>query len=344
MSYNSDILTCFDDLVLLQGACEDRLSTSGLYSDNIDIDKDFLDQIRTRRYLSTQDFFEKKFAFSLKTVFDKSKTFMQKNFRIATLLDNYRAGQFQDNLALIAGDGNLKGINFDLCNSDSYLDFYLAEISLQTDYTGDVDVFVYDLMQDKLLDTLTVSTVASEINTVYPSKVYKSSRRKLNLFIGYDSTGISSNTTYLKKGCTNCNGGGAIINNGYEKLSGAKIASASQKTKQNLTLIGETGGLSIVHSLSCNHENWMCSYANLIALPALFQYGADVMDFAITVAPNDRGNTYVTLNKDELKARKEIYLEKFNDSFSTLIDNMKTPSDAKCFMCREEVREVIILP
>lgn len=342
MSYNTDILSCFENLVLLQG-CTEGASTSGLYSDNIDIDKDFIDEIRTRKYLSAQDFFNKKWDFALKTTVDKAKVFMQSKFRVATLLDNYRAGQFQDNLTMIAGDGNLKGINFDLCNSDSYLDFYLSEISLQTDYTGDVDVFVYDLLQDKLLDTLTVSCVANEINTIYPQKIYKSSRKKLNLFIGYDSTGISANTTYLKKGCTTC-GGSYSMNNGYEKVSGAKIDLAIQKTKQNLTLIGETGGMSVVHSLSCNHENWMCSYANLIALPALYQYGMDVMDFALTVSPNDRVNTSVTLNADLIRERKNIYRSQFEEKFSSLLDNMKTPSDSKCFHCKETVREAIILP
>lgn len=342
MSYNSDILTCFDNLVLLQG-CGDGVSTSGLYSDNIDIDKDFIDDIRTRKYTSAQDFFNKKFDFALKTVFDRVATEMQNKFRVATLLDNYRAGQFQDNLTMIAGDGNLKGINFDLCNSDSYLDFYLAEISLQTDYTGDVDVYVYDLLQDKLLDTLTVTCVENEINTIYPQKIYKSQRKKLNLFIGYDSTGIAANTTYLKKGCTTC-GGSYSMNNGYEKVSGAKIDPADQKIKQNLTLIGETGGLSVVHSLSCNHENWMCSYANLIAMPALYQYGMDVMDFALTVSPNDRVNTAVTLNADLVRERKNIYRGIFEEKFSTLLDNMKTPSDSKCFVCKEVLREAIILP
>lgn len=342
MSYNTDILTCFDNLVLLQG-CGEELSTSGLYSDNIDIDKDFIDEIRTRKYLSAQDFFNKKFAFSLKTTIDKAATFMQDKYRIATLLDNYRAGQFQDNLVMIAGDGNLKGINFDLCNSDSYLDFYLSEISLQTDHTGDIDVFVYDLLQDKLLDTLTVSCVANEINTIYPQKIYKSTRKKLNLFIGYDSTGVSSNTTHLKKGCTTC-GGSFSMNNGFEKVSGAKIDPADQKTKQNLDLIGETGGMSIVHSLSCNHENWMCSFAKLIAAPALYQYGQDVMDFALTVSPNDRVNTSVTLNADLIRERKNIYKGLFNEKFSTLLDNMKTPSDSKCFHCKEILREAIILP
>ncbi len=342
MSYNTDILTCFDNLVLLQG-CSEQASTSGLYSDNIDIDKDFIDEIRTRKYLSAQDFFNKKFDFALKTTIDKAAVFMQNKFRLATLLDNYRSGQFQDNLTMIAGDGNLKGINFDLCNSDSYLDFYLSEISLQTDYNGDIDVLVYDLLQDKLLDTLTVTSVANEIITIYPQTIYKSSRKKLNLFIGYDSTGIAANTTYLKKGCTTC-GGSYSLNNGYEKVNGAKIDPSAQKTKQNLTLIGETGGISIVHSLSCNHENWMCSYANLIAMPALYQYGMDVMDFALTVSPNDRVNTSVTLNADLVRERRNIYRGLFEEKFSTLIDNMKTPSDSKCFVCKDSIREAIILP
>src|SRR6185369_7861854 len=99
-------------------------------------------------------------------------------FKASSLLDDSRIGHFNDNLKMIAGDGNLKGINIDLCNSESFLNLFISEMSLQVDKTGDVNILVYDLIQNKLLDTLTIACVANEVSTIYPAKEYYSAKKK----------------------------------------------------------------------------------------------------------------------------------------------------------------------
>lgn len=342
MSATEEIIkSCFQDIISIRGTCGDIVSTSGLYSNDIDITKDFIDEILTRNFSGAGDFFTKKKNFAIKKVVDELTTELSPKFRVATLLDNFRVGQFQDNLKMVSGDGSLKGINIDLCNSDSYLNVFVNEISLQVNFTGDVDVLVYDLMQNKLLDTITVACLANEIKTVYPAKLYKSDRRKLNLLFAYDSTGIDSNTTYLRNGsCTNC-GGNKAISNSYERINAVKINPSDDKIKSNLSIIGETGGMSIVHSIQCNHEQWLCSYSNLIAMAVLYKFGEIVMEFALNVSPNDRVNTSVTLNAEELERRRLIFQSDYNNSIRSVLQNIKVPSDSRCFHCKEGIKHAI---
>lgn len=341
-----EILSCFDNIIALRGGCEDETSTSGLYSNDIDITYDFLNAIVTRQFSGAKDLHERKLAFSIKQVVSEVIGALTPNFHVGTLLQNQRIGFYQDDLKLIAGDGNLKGINIDLWNCQSYLNLFLSEISLQINQTQDVDVLVYDLIQNKLLDTITISCTANEISKAYPQKTYKSDRSKLNLFIGYDSTGLSSNTTYIKErlGCSNCGGGSNLISkNPYEWVGGVKIDSAAQKIKSNLTHIGETGGLSVVHSLSCNHESWLCSYSNLMSMAILYRYGINILDFAANVSPNDRINTTVQINSEEIKNRLANLTQWYKDELKSVLGNIKTPTDKECFVCRTPARHVISL-
>ncbi len=343
MSAREEIIkTCFQDIISIKGGCGDIVSASGLYANDVDITPDFINEIINRSYKGETDFFEQKRDFAISSVIDEAMSFLTPKLKTASLLNDFRIGQFNDNLKIIAGDGSLKGINIDLCNSNSYLNVFVNEISLQVDKTGDVDVLVYDLIQNKILDTIKVACIANEVATVYPAKTYYSAKRKLNLLFAYDSTGINSNTTYINGGdCSSCRNKTKGIKNSYEYVHGAKISAASQKIKSNLTLLSETGGMSIVHSVQCNHRQWLCSYSNMLALPILYKFGELVMEFAINVSPNDRGNTTITINPDELKNRMEFFSVKYRESLNSVLSNIKTPEDSKCFHCRETIRHEI---
>jgi hypothetical protein len=67
------------------------------------------------------------------------------------------------------------------------------------------------------------------------------------------------------------------------------------------------------------------------------------MEFAMNVSDNDRTNTTVTLNREEMAARLEIYKARYTESLNNIINGMKTPSDRKCFSCREPVRHAFAM-
>jgi len=336
---------CFDDLIALKGACSDTVPLSSLWLNDVGIDMNFVGQVITKDYLDAADFFNRKRDFAVRTVSNQIHNFLRPKYKANTAIENYRIGQPEDNLRLIAGSGYLKGIEIDLCQSRSYLDVFISEIALQLSTTQSVDVLVYDLLQAKLLDTITIDCVANEISRAYVKKTYKAERRGLDLFIGYDSTGLSANTTRLKKNCQNCSGNyQSEITNGYSKIRAAEIDQSGTIIKSNLEYLGETGGLSVVHSLSCNHENWLCSISNQMAFPILYKTAYLMIDHALAASNDQRANTTVTINKEVWKERLDKMEFYYTESMNNLLQNIKPPSDELCFMCKDNLRHVIALP
>lgn len=345
MSQTISSTDCLDNLVSLRGACTDEVPTSGLWINDLGVDMDFIGQVITKDYSSPTDFFNKKVSFAAKVVANEIHNFLSPKYKANTVVENLRIGHFGDSLKIISGSaGKLKGIEIDLCQGDSYLDVYLNEIALQVDTTGTVSVLVYDLLQNKLLDTIDVDTVANEIAKVYVNKTYKSDRKRANLFIGYLSTGIGSNTTRLKKNCTTC--GGRYLtesSTAYSKIKAAEIDASGQIIKENLEYLTETGGLSIVHSLSCNHENWLCSISNQLGFPILYKTAYLIYDHGMT-SKNQRQNNTVNLNAEQITERRSEMEALYNVAMGNLLRNIKPPSDEACFACRENLRHIITLP
>lgn len=344
MSQTVSSTDCFENLVALRGTCNDAVPTSGLYLNDLGIDLNFVSQVITKDYVDESDFITRKFNFSIQTVANQIHNFLRPKYKANTVIENFRVGHHQDNLVVVPGTGTFKGIEIDLCQSSSYLDVLINEIDLQLSYTGTVNVLIYDLLQDELLDTVEIDVVADKVSKVYFNKLYKSDRKRLNLFIGYDTTGINSITTRLKKSCINCSGGYySEINNQFEKIHAVEITNGDPFIQSSLSKINETGGLSVVHSLSCNHENWLCSISNTLAFPVLYHTAYLVYDHAQT-AKDQRTNTSVTVNAEMVDERKKHFYDKYAEAMNNLLQNMLPPSDELCFACKNTVRHVVMIP
>jgi len=331
-------------VVSLRGTCDDEANIYSVWINDVGIDSRFIEQVITSDYVDVRDFFERKRNFAIKNIVNQVHNHVRPKYKTATVIDDMRVGYYNDNLKYQAGSGKLVGINVNLCNSKSYLDFFLNQVSLQVSADQTITVLVYDLLQNKLLDTIEVDCVAGEISSVYPNKTYSSGRNKLDLFIGYDSTGVSANKTTLSE-CAGCNGMAyGRVNNSYEKISAAEIDLTDDKIHQNLDYTNLTGGLSIIHSLACNHESWLCSISNQLSFPILYKTAAMIYDHALSASQDQRTNTTVTVNAETLKERFERMEYLHVQAMDNLIQNVKPPQDEICFVCRDNVRHAVILP
>lgn len=345
MSQATENTGCFDDLIALRGACSDTVPTSSLWLNDVGIDLNFVGQVITKDYSSPEDFFNRKRDFAVRTVSNQIHNFLRPKYKANTVIENFRIGYPEDNLRLITGSGFLKGIEIDLCQGHSFLDVHISEIALQISTTQTVSVLIYDLLQDRLLDTIDIDCVANQISRVYIKKTYKAERRGIDLFIGYDSTGIQANTTRLKKNCINCSGQyNHQIHTSYSKVRAAEIDQSGQIIKSNLDYLSETGGLSVVHSLACNHENWLCSISNQLAFPVLYKTASLMIEHGLTAAKDQRQNTTTNLNFElwkEVMAKMDF---NYTESMNNLLQNIKPPSDELCFVCKDNLRHVIMMP
>lgn len=343
MSQTLSSTDCFDGIVGLRGCCE--ANEAQVWINDLGIDQAFIASVQTNDYSSPADFFQKKLRFAIQTTVNQIHAFMRPKYKSYTVVDNLRTGFYKDDLVQVAGDGKLKGIQFDVCKTGTYLDFFINEISLQINSTQTVSVLVYDLLQNKLLDTFDIDCVADEITSIYVNKKYSSGKKRLNLFIGYDSTGISANTSTLTDGCRDCSGVGySRYNNSYEKITAGGIEIADDKINGNLVPNLDTGGLSVVHSLMCNHEAWLCSVSSAVAFPILYKLASLIYEHALGPGKDQRTNTTTNINWESIKERLDKTDFHFSQSMNEFIQNIKPPKDDTCFFCRDNIRHIVSMP
>jgi len=219
------------------------------------------------------------------------------------------------------------------------LNFQVASLGLHVDFSGDVDVLVYDLNTNTLLDTITITAVAGQVVTVYPQKVYSSHYKNLNLWIGYDSTGIDSYKTVTRS--TVCCGN---FGRKTEYLASSGQSVTGDFISSNLTSLTTTSGISVNYSIWCDSEAWLCSYARLIATPVAHKVCAEIYRRGKMISPLTRTNNSTTTNADLMKENMEWHDYKYTEGMNLLMSTVHLPNNNACFVCDSRVNHKIILP
>lgn len=328
-------MACFDNIISIRGACDETTPTSGWYLDDIDLYRTEIEQFIQKPWNDADSFVNAKIATAVKSVTDVLYIEYQHRYLSNTILKGARLGYPQENLQIQTGSSNLRGITIELCNESSFVDFYISEMSLFLDTAGVKNIVVYDLIENKLLDTLPVTTVAGNQVTIYPHKTYKSNRKKLQLFIGYDSTGSNSYlTAFSSEGCFSCGTNG--YKNAWITVNGAEFTSAENKIMSNVTGISHTSGLSINYSINCNHTDWLCANVGQLAMPILYRTAADIMNYGIDTT--QRFNSRTNLDVQELKNKRDFYDAKYHETLRSVLGRMSLPQDRVCFLCNDRAR------
>jgi len=322
---------CFDQLIAVRGVCDPITPQSLVYMDDVGVTLQDMEAFMTSQYDNGEDYFTKRYAFAIKETETLLNAHFQGKFNATSLVDDHRLGIFGNTLVDVVGTGYV-GIQLEFNPCDVYYKFQISETSLRLQTAGDVDLEVWDLRQNKLLKTLTVSAVSGEIVTEYLNQLFYSSKEPMNLLIGYNGTGITSVNTPIASGLC-C--GKKSCSNSYLTASGVTISGDFYES--NLTTINHTGGLSIVYSIACDHLKWMCAYSNSLALPLAYKTAAIMVSDALLNTGGERATNSHTVGIDELQNRYKFYQSKFEETFTGVLANMKLPSN-KCFSCNTPVR------
>lgn len=322
-------MACFENLITVDDTCDDQTSESGLTLKDIGISIDFLDSINSD-YSSGKELAQSKIDFALKQIPIQITSKLSKFFRANTIIDERRVGFTQDNLNVKAG-ANMRGVQIELCNQNSYVDFFLSTLSVQLTANGAVNILVYDLLQNKLLDTLPITAIANEIVTIYPNKTYKSDRKRLNIALLYDASSQNSiNTLLTQSGCSGCGGSTNYISR-YVEARGVEIPAASAKTQENLTGVSHTSGITFTYSINCNHSDWLCDKRNQIAEAVLYRAASEIYRYG--VANSRRFTTETTAEVERMTMEMNDYENRYNRSLEDVLRHIKLPNDRKCFDC-----------
>ena len=340
------MIDCFNNLVGIRTDCGDQVvSDSGYYLQDLPfINLKVADSIVTNQdsgYALMQD----KLNIAGNYLVSDVRTRMMPYFKNHSIIDNQILGYHMDNMNLIPSEiGKLKGIQLKVIQYP-FLSVYLSSISLFVDTEGPFDVFIYDLTQSKLLDTISIDAVPNEITTVNIHKEYQTNGQALNLFICYDSTYTNSYQTTVfnqvyggSRGCRGC-GTRKNIANEYVYAYAKEIPLETQVIQNNLQQSGDTGGLSITYSLSCSLERWICQNRNAFGFALLQRAGVEILR---ELAMSNRINSIVTLQKDAAAALQVDLMNDYTVAMDNALKNVNIPNDI-CFSCRNRITTTAIL-
>lgn len=331
---------CFDNYIGLEG-CGTNAPTSGFSLNDIGITKDNLDAIVQRDYDSGTALGQGQIDFAIKSVTNQILASFGDKIQAKTLVNSSRLGKVQENIQVQDMTANYHGVEVEICNSRSYLDMAIAQFSLHTNYTGNVEIKVFDLHQGREIDSFTVASVAGEIVTVNIDKVYTSYKKDLHLFIGYDATLVDSvKYTVFGSTCVSCAKSCSPVNS-YLSARGGTLGLVDTPIESNMVGSAFTGGIAFNYSISCNMEGWMCDVKNVMALPILYKAGSLISQYALRTS---RSNSDTMIDVDKWEAMVESLEFNYRESMDNVIHNMRLPQDPRCFECHRPIKRAIVLP
>lgn len=282
--------------------------------------------------------------FATKYVLNSIRQYLGNKYKLKTFLENSTAGYYYDNKPVVSAiPNNLTGIQIKI---DRYanLTFSLGRCSLFVDHTGTVDLYVYDLLQGKLLDTVQVEAIAGEIVYFDMNKQYDTEKQRLNLFVGYESTfDAYKSSIYANNGvhtggcgewCASCFEGGDIY------FRNAKVGTAATKIDLNISDNSEGGGLSLGYALQCSFNEFLCANKNIIAMPILYKIGELVMQ---ELRYSKRLTSTVVSYTGDHAALLEYYKSEHLKLMSDAVQNMVF-TDNSCIKCNSRVFTRTALP
>ena len=230
-----------------------------------------------------------------------------------------------------AKTGYWAGAKIELVKDNDYKSIVIDTISLLVDTTGNVDVKIYDLIEGRLLNTVTVAAVSGQ--TVYKDVNLSFSSRKRNvaLAIVYDSEFSSTQTTALDAACGSC-GGTNKRQNKYAYVQGIKIADANISAPVISSILGEadTAGLGVEYAVKCNFEQWVCSNRDMFALACLYYTAYHLANYCMQ---SINFNSYTLDMRETVEKIMQMNLDSYNNEFNSLINNIQLPSNSDCFIC-----------
>lgn len=321
-------MDCLASLVGYRNVCGETTPNSIFYINDLpSLSIKKVDAAINDEYVSAKDMISKKITLAGDLIASKLRSYFNPRFKGASVISDGIVGVAYDNLQSVTAEPTYLIGKQVRIYAREYLEFFLSKVALHVNTTGNVSVYVYDLTQNKLLDTLTVSAVAGEISYADVYKSYKTIGQDLNLFIGYTAS-FDSYKTKLTGGCNTCND----YSNPYISFSSKKILSASSKLQQNLeTPSGD--GLILQYSVNCTFEPFVCSIKHLLAEAIWWKAGELLMQEA---RYSNRLNSLIAIYEKDHEVLMNAYKDACEQSLATNLQNMKIP-DNECFYCNQKI-------
>lgn len=332
---------CFDSFLSFRDRCDAQVPTSGQYTDQLGLHRTEIEKYMQLPYASAEAFFDEMFGAALNDVVAKINAKFMPKFKAPSIIDADRLGHILDNIQTETDStGKMRGIEIEILNESAPLRLNISELSLFVDLSMTVPVYVYDLQQNKLIDTISITTVANENTTIYPLRSYRVNRRTMNIAFIYDVSLLDQYKTQLEgRGCGTCNPYNKYTRvNSWVNARGIEFNSSDTKIVENASSSSFTAGMSLVYSLTCNHRDWICDHQAVLALALNHKTVSTILNYGYM--NSDRKNMKTIEDVEKLKKRIDFHEFHYLEIMDNVLRVMKPPKDKICFECNDRVKVV----
>lgn len=349
------ITDCLTDLIGIRGECSPVVPSSGLFIDDlVNIDKNKAEKIMDKE--------SNGFAW-IKTRINEAgiqvskevETHFYSHFRRESIIENDTIGYYRENTPTVAADAaKERGIRIKLDYKDNF-SIFIRDITLYITTSGAVSVKIYNVITGKVLDTISIITVADVPTTKIINKTYTSENQILHLAILYEQTMTAYSTNLDFGSCVSC---GQYYRNKYIQAFGAEVRTGETKINSNISQKSNTFGMVVNYGLNCDIEPFLCNHMNVLANPIRYKAAAEILRHAKF---STRINSFIFGYNEKIDELVDYYEEqymgymygKFLQGGSAavpgkqvqkgIIDKLALPNSI-CWKCDKRINNEVRLP
>lgn len=328
--------SCLDGLIGSDNGCQ--TSTGKLFLGDIGIGAEFIKGLLGKEHATIGDFMAERRRLATEYVVRDVVNHLSSRLIGHAFIDHDRLGRWPDTEATVsASAGYSNGVMLEVCTPGSNTKITISAVEFYGTATGPVVVTAYDMSDGSVAGTLTIDATADAIARADWSLQVQCRRERKRLFITTDRTEFYKAT--MSKGCAKCKPD--TFKHGVLNARSVRFADASKKVWANMESCANTGGLSIIASVECDHEALLCDMRPAAALPLLYRLGAEIMNSALF---NFTRWGIKDLRREDVEARRDQFDAEYAKSMNDLLKWAKVPGDRTCFVCDSRTSTGVILP
>lgn len=328
--------SCLDSLIGNDNGC---VTTTGkLYLKDIGITNDFITGLLGSHNANLSDFMEERRRLATEAVVSDVVKHLNHQLIGHTFIDNDRLGTWPDNESLASAEaGYSNGIMVEVCTPESNTKINLSRLEFYGETTGTVTVTAYDLNDGTVLETWDIEAVAGEMASLEIDFSIQCRRQKKRIWITADEGTFYK--TQMSGGCASCSAD--TWKHGVLMARSMRFADGDKVVYANILPTVNTGGLSVIASVSCDHEAFLCDMKSSMALAMVYRLGEEVMSNALY---NWLRWGIQNFRQEDVKAQRDELAAKYATEMTNLLNWIKVPGDSVCFVCDRRTSTGVILP
>lgn len=323
---------CYNNYIGLRGFCSETTPESGLFVNDLPaISLKLLANITNEDQRDYTGIWDEIYTRTLNELESDVLIRAQKYFKTTLVADNANTGYYSDPYVVRTSTNEFKGTTIEADSRISrYLSIYVNSVQLYLPAPVSDNIYIYNLMNGKLLDTIPFVGVFG-INVIEINKKYITYGQDTKILVCYNSNDVGDSIETVP-----------VDDSSLVFTRGARISTASSIIQNNLTLDGDSYGLIANYNIRCDISEFICSSKDVFKFALWWKLGASIMFERMT---SNRMNKY-TLNKTPLEIKElwEHYEDKYDEIMKSVMDNLEANNDNVCFSCRKSSNYNYLMP